>query len=348
MATSNSASDQGLTLASQALVALLFVAVFMLPSTGQAQYKDPAEQFGPELRRLIDPLDQSPFEARTVLSTNGLGGYDSDGCSYARGPQPRSFAIATSPTTGFSAPIGRFPAVLTEAEKKRVRLVIAEFGSLQQILAMPASGGYEIAAAIAGSLGASAYDIGELYLQGAWTVRDTIVGFLPGLQGAGDTWRKMGEVSRLAQQQVDPAPRTRALFDLARISHRGGFFYERESFLKLLSTVPDAGLNAVEKRAEFRRRVALEQRLLQRAREQFERGVQAGQGSAADRSYYLYLVGDIDRRQGRFEAAQRAFAAVVKDSATAEEVRVLVEDIQAVLKVQERQQVQSSDGGEGL
>ena len=97
-------------------------------------------------------------------------------------------------------------------------------------------------------------------------MRDTIVGFLPGLQGAGDTWRKLADVNKRAQQQTTDRAKTRAMFDLARVAHRGGLPAERETFLELLSTFPDAGLGAVEKREEFRRRVAEEQRLLQLAR----------------------------------------------------------------------------------
>ena len=129
------------------------------------------------------------------------------------------------------------------------------------------------------------------------------------------------------------------MFDLARISHRGGFFHEREAFLELLSTFPDAGLGAQGKRKEFRRRVAEEQRLLRLARDEFLAGRSVGEGSAKDRSYYLYLVGDIERRSGAFEAATIAFEQVVSNKTTAEEVGVLVQDIMRVLKVQDKKGV---------
>ena len=99
-----------------------------LVTPAHAQWRDPAEQFGPELRRFTDPLDGSVFESRSLLSTNGLGGYDSDGCTYAKGQQPRTFAVATSPSTGFSARIADFPAALSAAQKEKVRAVLAEFG----------------------------------------------------------------------------------------------------------------------------------------------------------------------------------------------------------------------------
>jgi hypothetical protein len=92
----------------------------------------------------------------------------------------------------------------------------------------------------------------------------------------------------------------------------------------------------MEKRKEFRRRVAEEQRFLSLARKEFQAGRVRGEGSAKDRSYYLYLLGDIDRRSGAFEAGAMALQAVAADKDTAEEVAVLVRDILRVLEVQDK------------
>jgi len=314
---------------------LLLLLAAAAPAT--AQWRDPIEQYGVEVRTLVDPLDGSSFQARALLVSNGLGGYDSDGCPYSKGQQPRAFAVATSPTTLFSAPMSDFPQALTATQKQDIRAALAAFGSPDELADLPASTGYEIAAVVARSLGKGHYEVGELYLAGAWTVRDTVVGFLPGLQGAGDTWRKMSDVNTRAQQQTDNRARTRALFDLARISHRGGFVTQREAFLDLLSTFPDAGLGAMEKRDEFRRRVAQEQRLMQLARREFQAGLGSAEGSIAEQRYYLYLVGDIDRRAGDFEAAAQALQRVVDDARTADDVAALARDILQVLAVQERE-----------
>jgi hypothetical protein len=126
------------------------------------------------------------------------------------------------------------------------------------------------------------------------------------------------------------------MFDLARLSHRGGFFHERETFLELLSTFPDAGLGAMDKRAEFRRRVAEEERLLGLARKEFHAGQASSVGNPRDRSYYRYLVGDIDRRRGDFEAAAVALQEAAADKSSAEEVAALARDILRVLEVQDK------------
>jgi hypothetical protein len=307
-----------------------------VPADAQWRSPEPSQGYGPEPRSFIDPLDGSHFEAGVLHSTNGLGGYDSDGCSYGKGLQPRAFAIATSPTTLFSAPIGDFPRVLSEAQRQQIGTALLAFGDPQQVARKSAAEGYEIAAAVARVLGKGHFRTGELYLSGAWTVRDTIVGFLPGLRGAGDTWRKMLDVSGRAQEQSSDRAKTRAMFDLARICQRGGFSAERETFLELLSTFSDAGLGAVEKREEFRRRVAHEQRLLQLAKGEFQAGLAAGEGTAEDQSYYLYLVGDIERRAGNFEAAEVALLRVEASKDAAAEVVAQASDILRVLAVQDR------------
>jgi len=332
-ATSKSPSEPSRRLALSLLGGL---AALLLASPGQAQWREPMEKYGLETLRLTDPMDGSHFEARALRSTNGLGGYDSDGCSYAKGLQARTFSLATSPSTLFTASVADFPRALTASQKQELVSVLAAFGPPEEVTTMSAATGYEIGAAVARVLGKGHYRVGELYLSGAWTVRDTIVGFLPGLQGVGDTWRKLADVSARAQQQTNDPAKTRAMFDLSRICHRGGFLVERETFLELLATFPDAGLGAMEKRAEFRRRVVAEQRLLQLAKAEFQAGRSAGEGSPADQSYYLYLVGDIDRRAGEFEAAAVALQQVTHDKQTAEEVVVLAQDILRVLEVQDK------------
>jgi len=322
-----------------ARLAVLVVALGItcaLPAHAQWRSPAPSQAYGPEARSFIDPLDGRHFEAGVLLSTNGLGGYDSDGCAYGKGLQPRAFAIATSPSTLFSAPIGDFPRALTAVQQEQIGAALAAFGDPKQVAGKSAADGYEIAAAVARVLGKGRYRIGELYLSGGWTVRDTIVGFLPALQGAGDTWRKMLDVSARAQEQTSDKAKTRAMFDLARICQRGGFATERETFLELLSTFPDAGLGATEKREEFHRRVAHEQRLLQLAKSEFEAGLAAGEGTAEEQSYYLYLVGDIDRRAGNFEAAEVALKRVEASKDAAQEVQALAADVLRVLAVQDR------------
>ncbi len=285
---------------------------------------------------LVDPIDGSHFQVTVVTSSNGLGGYDADGCTYARGLQARGFAIGTSPTTGFTAPLGGFLRSIPKAKKGEVLLLLAAQGTPETLAARPVSERYALAAELAEFLGDSSYVVGELYLQGAWTVRDSIVGFLPGVQGASDAWSKLSEVVSQARQLSDTRARTVALFDLARLAHRGGFVVERDDFLALLDTFEDAGLGAMEKREEFKRRVGVEGRLLEEARRSFLAGLDAGDGVLEEQAHYRYLVAEIGRRRGELAEAENLLEGLLLQGKASPETEVSIRDVAAVLKVQAR------------
>ena len=154
------------------------------------------------------------------------------------------------------------------------------------------------------------------------------------MQGAGDAWAKLVAVLPDYRRVTNLRGRTIASFDLARLSHRGGFGSERDAFLAELDGFPDAGLGALGKRDEFRRLVLDEQVLLRAARERFEEGLQLGLGSSEDRSYRRYLVGDLSRRLGELDRAGQELKAVATDKGTSPEVLGVVRDILAVLELQ--------------
>jgi hypothetical protein len=295
---------------------------------------------------LRDPLDGHLFTHRYALSTNGLGGYDSDGCAYARGIQPRTYGVATSPTTLYSALVEDWPPSVPEDKREGLLAILLGLGKdIQDARKMRPSERYELAAVTATQLGRPDFAVGELYLIAAWTVRDTIVGFFPGVQGAGDAWEKLAELVPMAQSQVALPARTRALFDMARLSHRGGFGVERDDFLQLLDTFDDAGLGAMEKRTEFLRRVAQEERLLAKARERFRRGLAAGEGTGEEQAHFRFLIGDMSRRLGDFDSARTDLEAADLSTATSDETRAFARDVLKVIKVQARPPKESNHGG---
>jgi hypothetical protein len=320
---------------------ILGLAIGLVPASASSQPLDPRSLGSKEL---VDPLDGHSFLHEYPLATNGLGGYDSDGCTYARGLQPRTFGIATSPTTLFSAPPDLWPDSIPADKKEELwRTLVAIGKEVTDVRKLEASEKYELAALAASQLGASHFRIGELYLQGAWTVRDSIVGFLPGVQGAADAWKKLAELIPLAQKQTDPVPRTRAIFDLARLSHRGGFWVERDDFLALLDTFEDAGIGGKEKRRQLLGRVGEENRLLSKARDRFRQGLNIQEGTPEERAYYRYLVGDLSRRLGDFDEARTELEASDLAAATPEEVRAYAKDVLQVIKLQARPE--AKDGG---
>ena len=292
---------------------------------------------GMESVALIDPLDGHRFNVFTPQSTNGLGGSDSDGCAYSRGAQPRQYEIVTSPTTLFSAKVADWALPIAEAQKPPLAEMLTSLGrDVDDARALSPAERYELAAAVARQLGRGDLVAGELLLEGAWTVRDSIVGFLPNVQGASDAWSKFTETLPLVKAVDNDRGATIARFDMARLAHRGGFVHERDDMLELVALIPDAGVGADAKRVEFARRVADENRLLGRAREAFAAALLHGQLSAAESATARYLLGDLARRLGEFDRARELLDGVALDARADDATKARARDVLAVLKVQSR------------
>lgn len=326
---------------------LLILLLVLAPARATAQVGPPEDT---PLLELVDPLDGHRFYWPVVPAVNGLGGSDSDGCAYSRGQQPRTWNVATSPTTLYSARMQDWDRPIPEQRKEGLLAMLLAIGrDVDDATHLPPYQRYRIAAATAEYLGDGPFELGEIHLEGAWTVRDSIVGFLPGVRGAADAWKKLEEVLPAMRALEDPSARTIACFDLARLCHRGGFGRERDALLAATADIPDAGLGAKEKRAEFLRRVGQEGLLLASARDAFLAGIREGRGDAEERAFYRYLVADISRRLGDLAAADGHVDALLADEAAGEEVRERVLDIKAVLAVQDRDvpSVPPAGSGEG-
>lgn len=332
---------------SRALLALLAL-LLLVPSAVLAEkmpYYGPPAPRNVKTLELVDPIDGHVFSWEVPIGTNALGGHDSDGCQYAKGEQTRRSAIATSPTTLFSAPVEAFDVPLTAEQKRTLMLMLSSLGAeVDSSRQLTATERFELAAAVAEHLDQSPHAIAELYLVGGWTVRDSIVGFLPGVRGAGDAWNKLQEVQALAREVTEPVPRTRALFDMARLAHRGGFVHERDDFLAKLDTFEDAGLGAQEKRAEFGRRVARENALLSSARGWYLKALEARAGDNTDRALARLLVADISRRLGEFDEARTQVEAVRLDRTASPEVAQQADDVLQALNAQSLVRMQMDEG----
>lgn len=298
---------------------------------------------------LVDPLDDHVFKVSVVPSVNSLGGTDSDGCSYASGPQVRTYAVATSPTSLYSARIEEWGKGVTEKNKEDLLKLLVPLGAeVGNAGSLHPAERYELAAAVSDQLGRDGFTVGDLFLHGAWTVRDTIVGFLPSVRGSGDAWKKLGELVEMSRSVTHPRGRTIALFDMARLAHRGGFIHERDALLAQLDNFEDAGLGALAKRAQFGVRVEAENRLLRKARERYLKGLEARSRDTEDRVFYRFLAAELARRVGDFETAEAELGALALDKGVPKDVKGLIGDVRSVLKVQARsatEAVAATQGG---
>jgi len=306
--------------------------LFLWAAPAFAQIEGP-----PPTQSLEDPLDGHVFSVPILASVNSHGGFDSDGCSYSSGAQARYFAVATSPTSLYSARLETWGRGLTEANKPDVLRSLVVLGAeVSDASRLQVSERYELAAAVAELVGQDRFEIGDLFLHAAWTVRDSVVGFLPSVSGSGDAWSKLGELVRLSKEVTHPRGRTIALFDMARLAHRGGFVHERDALLAQLDNFEDAGIGGKEKRSEFLLRVREEERLLRRARERYLEGVRQNERRGSERAHYRFLAAEMARRVGDLDTADVELAELALDNAVPKDVKGLVSDVRSVLKVQAR------------
>jgi len=286
---------------------------------------------------LADPLDGHAFTVAVLPSVNSLGGTDSDGCSYSSGLQVRHFAVVTSPTSLYSARIEEWGEGVTEQNKDGLLEILIPLGAeVEDVTKLQTSERYELAAVVADHLGRDRFVVGDLFLHGAWTVRDSIVGFLPAVQGSGDAWQKLRELVVRSRSVTQPRGRTIALFDMARLAHRGGFIHERDALLGQLDNFEDAGIGGPQKRTEFQLRVRAEQRLLRRARDRYLKGVERKERGREEQAFYRFLAAELARRLGEFDVAEQELAALDLDKSVAKDVKGLISDVRSVLKVQAR------------
>ena len=131
------------------------------------------------------PIGEGSVRVYTKLSSNRLGGWDSDLATYAVGGQWRTYAISTCKDNLFSFPsdAGPSPKVKESTYVAKVNKVLdkarKEMGEAPEIWQR-----YEIAIRIIELEKDSApLRIARLYLNAAWTARDRAVDVYKGLDG---------------------------------------------------------------------------------------------------------------------------------------------------------------------
>ena len=124
------------------------------------------------------PVCASQFSASKLMSTNNFGGYDSDLCPNARGYSPLMTRIWGCPVCNFCGYSSEFEEKLTDARKAELKSWLADNikvekkGPENRYDAIPAQTRYEVAARIAEMSKKPALEIGQLYLNAAWTCRN--------------------------------------------------------------------------------------------------------------------------------------------------------------------------------
>ncbi len=279
------------------------------------------------------PVDGTVVNAQRMLATNALGGTDSDFCQYAKGGNAREHGVATCPTCFYSAMQSKFEQPLDEGQKKALLEMLAtardNHTTVDQLEPWDR---YQLAALCAGVLDENALERGDLLLSGAWTIRDRIVGFIPQVDGPVDVFNGLAEMDKQWLELTDLRAQQKALFDLARVAHRGGFPARRDAYLARLDELQPVPEDLASGRERWMYEpIEMENRFLDKALQHYEEGLAAGSGSAEERVYYAYLVVDLKRRLGRTDGLDRDLNLLLAEKTLPEHVKVAIKSLKHVL-----------------
>ncbi len=270
------------------------------------------------------PLDGTAIRVHEKLTSDVLGGWDSDLARYSSQGQWRTYALATCPLsllTLYGTDFARIP----KEELARVTPVLSPWQNrYKDAETIPHWERYEIAAAVYRALGKPHHQLGELYLQGSWTARDIAVGVFVGLQGPQAARALLDSGDQELAKDLDGATRKIVLHNLARIAHRGGFNEERDHRLRQFAEMDDLSPRERQVLREFRQAVhVVEPRLQDQAIEEFTLALKTDDLDEESRLRTTYVLADLYRRRGRTEEASAGYASVVASITSPDEVREL-------------------------
>ena len=278
------------------------------------------------------PVDDTAVEAVRPVSTNALGGIDSDFCQYAKGGQPREHGVATCPTCHYSALVDGFERPLGDGQRAAL---LEMLGNATQGLAGEGElnpwDRYQLAALCAGVLDESALHRGDLLLTAAWTVRDRVVGFLPGIDGPLDARMRLDDLDGQWIAIPDLLTQQRGLFLLVQLAHRGGFSDRRDAYLGRLDELQPVPPEVAALRTEIQSLIPIEDRFLGKAVQHFEAGLAEDDTTPEAKLRYRYLVVDLKRRLGETAGLREELNVLITDPYVTEGTRVAAKSLKEVL-----------------
>jgi len=271
------------------------------------------------------PLGEGTVKRFHKVSSNTLGGYDSDLAAYSTRGQFRTHAVSTCPDNFFSALGHRLDMPLLERDHAPIKTAIEAARSEWIDRENPTVWErYDTAARIALALNQAPVEVANLYLNAAWTARDAAVGiYVGGLSGP----EAAKDILRLGKAELEKKLTPEALkmihYNMARVAHRGGFVTARKDHIKafLALSAPTA-----EERAAGERLMHLSQDIETRYQERAVSLLKATINGPGDTTRLVraeYQLADTLRRLNRFPEARGHFEAVRDNAEAPDELREL-------------------------
>ena len=280
------------------------------------------------VRELPCPFGEGNVRVYAKLSSNRLGGWDSDLASYSVGGQWRNYAISTCPSSLYSFPSEGGPSEQLADEEYRTTLhtllldAKAEFGEDPAIWER-----YEIAIRILRLQDEmEPLRVAKLYLDAAWTARDMAVDVYKGLDGPEMAWGLLeAGATELQKTELDDPTKKILHYNLARIAHRGGFLALRDQHINAFEAL--GNLSAIEQETLSRFRsmtTEVEPLYLAQAARFLEAHLASSRDSSLS-SWAHYVLADISRRAGQTNSARTHFTAVTQSDHSEEQLKSLAQ-----------------------
>ncbi len=277
------------------------------------------------------PLDTGDARVHRLVAAAPVGGWDSDGASYARGGQFRAFEVSTCPS-GLSMYGADLALGLPPSLAARVRPILEAHRTEARAAGttppeLPAWQRHRHAARVYEALDRDA-EAAQLRLSAAWLARDRAVGLFEGLPGPVAVHTLLAAAPAELEKPLTDATRKQLLFNLVVVAHRGGHPDVRDAYLARVRALELAPAEAARIQA-FEEAVALEQRLLAEALPAWRAQAETAEGAA--RWLATYHLAEILRRLGRPEQARPLYAAVSEAEGASSAVRALAAYFDAAL-----------------
>lgn len=265
------------------------------------------------------PGTRNVAKVYTKIGDNSTGGFDSDFATYSSEGQWRQYQIATCDDNLFTVYASDIALVIPADRRAAVDAALKQAVSALPDPAKPQVWErYGIAVEIYAALGRDDRFIGDLWLSASWTVRDAAVGYYAGLTGP-ETARKLIQAGwDELRKPLSDENRKKVLYNLAKVTHRGGFSTERDNFVASLYAM---GLSPVERANVDRFRdltTRIEPVYLQRVLDAYAKALKAGGLRPEEIDRLTYTSADLQRRLGRWEEARAGYKAILSGDASNE------------------------------
>ena len=273
------------------------------------------------------PYGEGKVRRYHKVSSNNLGGYDSDLARYSTRAQFREFAVSTCPSNYFSMLGKDLDLVIPPEKAPAIDQAIAESrGTWTNPDEPEVWERYDTAARISAALGRDPLAVADLYLQASWTARDHAVGiYVGGLNGPEAAKKILDIGAKELKKDLTPEATKLLRYNLARVAHRGGFVSERDAHLEAFLTLPN--LTPEERQAGLRMQhiaTVIEPALQARAISALKAALASG-GDSQRLLQARYQLADLQRRIGQNAAAKRDFHLVAQSGSASDDVRALAE-----------------------